>query len=165
MLPFLLWDSKFRLRLALGYHLILLRGSAWLHGVDKNSAEWLKKRQDEQAAIINRDDDDPIKDEARAFVKAMRVKSGKSFLWLSNPTTIFNLLITCIVLRPVELIMHTFFRQQREQDWKRESSTPLVDMANLQVSPAAIAMHSYGLMMATGNISDAATLTFLDMSA
>ena len=53
------------------------------------------------------------------------------------------------ILPPVESIIHAHFRWQSEETWVSEAieNTPLVVMANMSKSPAAIAMNKLVMMM------------------
>lgn len=93
-------------------------------------------------------------------IRAMRIKALKTFQWLARPENIYELLLTCATVQPLEKIMWTFLKWQSEGELLDERSSPLARMTSND-SPARFAIDRLLQLMTTGEIlrsSDMPTL-------
>ena len=84
-------------------------------------------------------------------VRAMRIKALKTFQWLARPESIYELLLTCATVQPLERIMWTFLKWQSEGELLDERSSPLARMTSND-SPARLAVDRLLRLMTTGEM-------------
>jgi hypothetical protein len=81
--------------------------------------------------------------------KVKGARSQKSWVFFGNDDCVYQLLLSLVVVDPLEKIMWEFFGWQRDATYLHNaiSDVPLVMMANMSVSPATEALDSLSKLM------------------
>ncbi|CAE7556732.1 unnamed protein product [Symbiodinium necroappetens] len=150
-------------RCALGYHSVLATGLMHLHGITR-----------EKPTVLNDDADDTMlatsefiesEGSVELYRKTLRIKAKKSLDWVRDTTSCYKLLLSALVVSPLERIMYTFMQWQHTQAFLSKASPPAVVMANPTRSPACAAMRQLCGQMRSGklipDVADSTTLVDL----
>ena len=80
----------------------------------------------------------------------MRIKAYKSYCWLNDTTTVYDLTIAAAFIGPMERIMWTFMSwQEKSLHWSPKES-PLIQMTSADRSPVVRAVRELCDIMESG---------------
>eukprot|EP00439_Symbiodinium_sp_Y106_P068934 s1213_g11.t2 len=135
---------------ALGYHSVLATGLMHLHGITREKNHMLNDDTDDTMLATS----EFIESEGsiELYRKTLRIKAKKSLDWVRDTTSCYKLLLSALVISPMERIMYTFMKWQRTQAFLSKTSPPAVLMANPSRSPACAAMPQLCGQMQTGRL-------------
>lgn len=148
-----------RLRCTVGYHNIIRKGFALMHGAAGVSE--IKRSTDVpddamtaaeffQSSILPGSSRD-------IHIRSMRIKALKTYQWLMRPETLFELLMTCLSVQPLEKVMWTFLKWQSSGSLLDESFVPIAKMAS-STSPPREAVGRIIRLMTSNVFSDTADM-------
>ena len=128
----------------------------------------------EKPTVLNDDADDTMlatsefiesEGSVELYRKTLRIKAKKSLDWVRDTTSCYKLLLSALVVSPLERIMYTFMQWQHTQAFLSKASPPAVVMANPTRSPACAAMRQLCGQMRSGklipDVADSTTLVDL----
>ena len=92
-----------------------------------------------------------ISDSPEMYHKVMRVKSLKMYHWLMAESAVFDLFCCCVVIRSLERVMWSFMKWQDTDTWLIQGQSPLIQMSNMNTSPAAKAIREMAGVMLTSS--------------
>ena len=137
------------LRLAIGYHNIMLRAFSGMHDAGQAPLMSMDEMTQELALVTLVDGMAATADLTGEdlYRKALRVKSTKTYEWLLCQGTVHHLLVCTLVNRALERVMYAFMRWQRDEYWLRTTDSPIILMSNPSTSPAMGAIQQIFALM------------------
>ena len=130
----------------MGYHQILRVGFEMLHG--KGSTTMSERDDITGTELIEAQ----AGDSTELYRKVMRVKAGKTFDWLKNNNSVYDVFLSVLSVSPMEHIMHQFMKWQETEADLREIDPPMVVMTSAVRSPACIGMREILSTMFSGQV-------------
>ena len=88
--------------------------------------------------------------------KAMGIRAYKAYCWLCSPTTLMKLMVTTGSIGPLERVMFTFMKWQRECVHVQNGPSPIAIMSTT-FSPAREAIGELCCLMTEGRIAAIST--------
>ena len=84
---------------------------------------------------------------AEMYHKVLRVKSLKMYQWLIDEGAVYYLFCCTLTINSLERVMFTFMQWQQNDCWMSPGKSPVIQMANLDNSPAARAIRELAAVM------------------
>ncbi len=141
------------LRCVISYHNILHTGFSLMHGVSgmSNLKKLAAESEDQMTTSDYLQSSVLPSSSHEMFARTMRIKAQKTFQWLARPETVFELLMTCATVQPLENIMWKFMKWQSEGHMLDSESSPLAQMAS-ESSPPRQAIIRLIRLMTSGTV-------------